>query len=149
MSGCLGISDSSIEVKPVLDSISLRTLWLGAGWLGVAVVTYFSLVPNPPAIDFEGGDKVQHLVAYASLMLWFAQVLTDRAKRRGTALLLVALGIALELAQGLVGYRSLSFVDMAANTGGVALGWLAAPPRLPNAFARVSTVLGRARRARG
>lgn len=124
-------------------------MWLGAGWLGVAIVTYFSLVPNPPAIDFKEGDKVQHLVAYASLMLWFAQVQTEPAERRVTALLLVALGVVLELAQGLTGYRSLSFVDMAANTGGVALGWLAAPPRMPNAFARVSTVLGRARRARG
>ena len=138
-----------MEVKPVVDSISLRTLWLGAGWLGVAVVTYFTLAPNPPQIDMREGDKVQHLVAYASLMLWFAQVQTGRAERRITALLLVAMGIALELAQGLTDYRSLSILDMAANTAGVALGWLAAPPRMPNAFAWASTLLGRVRGADG
>jgi VanZ family protein len=107
------------------------------------------LVPNPPDLDIEEGDKVQHLVAYAGLMLWFAQVQTDPAERRVTALLLVALGVVLELAQGLTGYRSLSFVDMAANTGGVALGWLAAPPRMPNAFARVATLLGPGRGSGG
>jgi VanZ family protein len=136
-------------VKPVVDSISLRTLWLGAGWLGVAVVMYFSLAPNPPQIDMQEGDKVQHLVAYASLMLWFAQVQPGRSERRITALLLVALGIALELAQGLTDYRSLSVLDMAANTTGVALGWLAAPPRMPSAFSWLSTRLDRMRGADG
>ncbi len=129
--------------------ISLRTLWFGAGWVGVALVVYFSLVPDPPQIDMEEGDKVQHLAAYAGLMLWFAQVLAGRTQRAILALLLVALGIALELAQGLTGYRSMSLADMAANTAGVALGWLAAPPRLPSAFGWVSTLLGRVREARG
>ncbi len=129
--------------------ISLRTLWLGAGWLGVALVAYFSLVPAPPQIDMEEGDKVAHLVAYAGLMLWFAQVLAGRTHRAILALLLVALGVALELAQGLTGYRSMSLADMAANTAGVALGWLAAPPRLPSAFGWVSIFLGRVREARG
>lgn len=126
-------------------SVSLRTPWLGAGWLGVAVVTYFTLVPDPPRINMEQGDKLQHLVAYASLMAWFAQVQTGGAERRITALLLVAMGIALEFAQGLTGYRFMSFADMVANTAGVAVGWLAAPPRLPNAFAWVASRLGRAR----
>ena len=127
------------------SNISLRTLWLGAGWLGVATVIYFTLVPDPPQIDMEQGDKVQHLVAYASLMLWFAQVQTGRAERRITALLLVALGIGLEFAQGLTGYRLMSIADMAANTTGVAVGWLAAPPRLPNASVWIASMLNRAR----
>jgi VanZ family protein len=122
-------------------SDSLRALWLGAGWLGVGVVTYFSLVPDPPKIDWEEGDKLQHLVAYTSLMIWFAQVRTGGAERRITALLLVALGVALEFVQGLTGYRLMSFADMAANTAGVAVGWLAAPPRLPNAFTWVASML--------
>ena len=55
------------------------------------------------------------------------------------------MGSALEFAQGLTGYRFLSFADMAANTVGVVVGWLAAPPRLPNAFAWVASKLSRAR----
>lgn len=139
---------SPIEATPLDTKTPLRTLWLGAGWLGVAIVTWFSLIPNPPGIDIEEGDKVQHLVAYASLMLWFAQAQTSRAQRRVTALLLVALGVALELGQGLTGYRSLSIADMAANTAGVGLGSLAAPPRLPNGFAWLSDRLNRACKTR-
>jgi VanZ family protein len=128
--------------------ISLRTLWLGAGWVGVAMVVYFSLVPDPPQIDMAEGDKVQHLAAYAGLMLWFAQVMAGRTQRAILVWLLVALGVALELAQGLTGYRSMSLADMAANTAGVILGWLAAPPRLPNAFGWVTMLLSRVREAR-
>jgi glycopeptide antibiotics resistance protein len=36
------------------------------------------------------------------------------------------MGIALELLQGWLGYRSLEGYDMLANTGGVLLGWGAA-----------------------
>jgi VanZ family protein len=125
--------------------VSLRTLWLGAGWLGIAVVIWFSLAPDPPQIDMEDGDKAQHLFAYAGLMLWFGQVQTGRAQRWMAALMLVTMGIALEFAQGLTGYRAMSFADMVANTAGVALGWLSAPPRLPSAFAWVAALLSPAR----
>ena len=125
--------------------VSLNSLWLGAGWLGVAAVVYFTLVPDPPKLDIEQGDKVQHLVAYASLMLWFAQVHTTQTQQRMTALLLVAMGITLEFAQGLTGYRFISTADMAANAAGVGAGWLAASPRLPNAFAWVSNLFSRRR----
>ena len=125
----------------MVTSDSLRRLWLGAGWLGVGVVAYFPLVPDPPKIGWEEGDKLQHLVAYTSLMIWFAQVRTGGAERRITALLLLAMGVALELVQGLTGYRFMSLADMAANMAGVAVGWLAAPPRLPNAFTWVASML--------
>jgi len=125
--------------------LSLRIPWLAVGWIGVAVVIYLSLAPAPPQIDLEQGDKLQHLIAYGSLMLWFAQVRTGAAERRATALLLLALGIGLELAQGLTGYREMSVADAAANAAGVALGWLAAPPRSPNAFAWASGLVGPAR----
>ena len=125
--------------------MSLRIPWLAVGWLGVAVVTYLSLAPAPPQIDLEQGDKLQHLIAYGSLMLWFAQVRTGATERRATALLLLALGIALELAQGLTGYREMSVADALANAAGVALGWMAAPPRSPNVFAWASTLVGPAR----
>jgi VanZ family protein len=113
------------------------------------MVVYFSLVPDPPQIDMAEGDKVQHLAAYAGLMLWFAQVMAGRTQRAILVWLLVALGVALELAQGLTGYRSLSLADMAANAAGVILGWLAAPPRLPNALGWVTMLLSRVREARG
>jgi VanZ family protein len=109
----------------------------------VVAIIGLSLMPAPPSLDIEDSDKALHLLAYAGLMLWFAQIRTAPTERRMTALLLVTLGIALELAQGLTGYRWLSIADMAANTAGVALGWLAAPPRLPSAFLWTASLLDR------
>ncbi|MBK8019774.1 MAG: hypothetical protein IPK20_25850 [Betaproteobacteria bacterium] len=63
--------------------------------------------------------------------------------RRTTGLLLVAMGIVLEFAQGLTGYRFMSLADMAANAAGVALGWFAAPPRLPDVYAWSANLLSR------
>ena len=122
-------------------------IWLAVGWLGVVTVVWLSLMPEPPRLDIEQGDKLQHLAAYGSLMLWFAQVAVARSSRWRTAVALVGLGIALEYAQRATGYRTFSYADMAANAAGVACGWLLAPPRLPNALRVVERFA--ARRAAG
>jgi len=105
--------------------------WRALGYALVAIVIWLSLTPQPPELHVEQGDKLQHVVAYGALMLWFAQLHAGRA-RAGAALALVVLGVALEGVQGLTGYRSFDVIDMAANTAGVVLGLAAGPPRLPN-----------------
>ena len=114
---------------------TLRRWWLGIGWLGVALVIYLSLMRNPPQIDIAQSDKVEHAAAYALLMCWFAQVSLALDRRVLIAAALVALGIAIEYAQRATGYRSFEYLDMVADAVGVALGWLLAPPRLPNFYA--------------
>ncbi|MDD5329372.1 MAG: VanZ family protein [Sulfuricella sp.] len=101
----------------------------------IIAIVYFSLTPTPPEIDVTEGDKLGHLAAYGLAMLWFAQLYTERWPRRWLALGLVALGVALEYAQDATGYRTFDVADMLADAAGVALGWLAAPPRLPNLLA--------------
>lgn len=108
-----------------------RTLWALTGWLWLAVVIVFSLVPSPPKADVPMWDKLNHLAAYALLMFWFAQ-LTPRWALLTAGLL--ALGGLLELAQGLTGYREASLQDMLANALGLALG-AALAWRLPNLLA--------------
>jgi hypothetical protein len=49
-------------------------LWLATGWLLVASIIYLSLAPAPPSIDLPEGDKLEHVLAYAVLMFWFAQM---------------------------------------------------------------------------
>lgn len=116
----------------MITRASIDRLWRGIGWIGVAIVTYYSLVPNPPSLDIEQGDKVQHLIAYGSLMLWFAQIRLDRRQRIATAAALAAMGVVIEFLQRWTGWRDFSVFDMMANACGVLVGWLAAPPRLPN-----------------
>lgn len=111
----------------------LRKLWLSTGWLLVALVTYLSLVPDPPTIDAAGSDKVAHVLAYGTLMLWFLQ-LYPIYRRPIIAVGLIAMGILLEFLQGFTAARSSEYMDMVANTGGVMLGWLLGKTRLSTAL---------------
>ena len=110
----------------------------------VAAVIVLSLVPDAPTPDRRGADKFGHLLAYGTLMLWFAQIHL-RSKWLGVALLFTAMGVALEYAQGLLGARTFSLADMLANVAGVAIGWLAARAGCDGLLARVERWLGAAR----
>lgn len=98
----------------------------------ILLVIYLSLTPFQPDIPIEYGDKLGHGMAYTTLMVWFAWLYPDLRTRLVYAAGFLALGIALEFAQGLTEYRTFELADMAADAGGVALGWIAALPPLPN-----------------
>lgn len=97
--------------------------WLALWWLAVAAVVVVELVPAlflpqvPP-----GGDKVEHLAGYGLLAFAAVQVFERRVLWR-VGLGLVALGMALEIAQGtLTTTRSFDLADELANSTGVLLG---------------------------
>jgi VanZ family protein len=98
-------------------------LWSAMGWMLIATVIYLSLTPHPIEIDIEQGDKLGHALAYFAMMTWFAQ-LYRRRSHAWWGLGFIALGIALEYLQGWSGYRDFEYLDMAADAGGVAAGWL-------------------------
>lgn len=103
----------------------LRKAWLAIGWVWVVVLVYISLMPNPPEpVRFLNADKLEHALAYCLLMLWFCQVYVRRTQRLFSAVLLIAMGIAMEFLQGMTGYRSFEYADMLANSTGVLLGWM-------------------------
>jgi VanZ family protein len=106
--------------------------WLAAGWLLVLAIIVLSLMPAPPDLGIDQGDKLGHFAAYGLTTLWFAQIYTDRPERIRLFIGMVALGIAIEYAQRATGYRSFEIADMLADAIGAGLGWLLAPPRLPN-----------------
>ena len=102
----------------------LRIVWLPLGWLWVIAVFYLSLTPHPPQpVSFAGVDKWEHAFAYAMLMLWFCQVYVEIRSRVRLFLSLVAMGIGIEILQGLSGYRYFEYADMLANASGVLIGW--------------------------
>ena len=109
----------------------LRRGWLGFGWLWIVLVCYLSLMPHPPEpVSFEGVDKLEHLLAYAGLMLWFCQVYVTRTARISVLVGLGSLGVCIEILQGMGSYRYFEFTDMLANTVGVSIGWGLAHTRL-------------------
>jgi len=88
----------------------------------VALVVYLSLTPPPIDAGRFEGVKTGHVLAYAVLMLWFAQLLAAGWARAATGLAFVAMGVGLEFAQGLTGYRTFAVSDMVDNAIGVAAG---------------------------
>jgi VanZ family protein len=99
-------------------------LWLPLWLIAVTAVVVLSLVnlsglPPVPA----GGDKVEHFLAYALLSAAAVQLFAKRRACLLVALLLVALGIGLEFAQGmLTSTRMADPRDAVANTLGVLAG---------------------------
>jgi VanZ family protein len=127
----------------MLTNILLRRLWVAIGWFGVVLLIFLSLIPQPPEIPIDQGDKFGHAFAYAMLMYWWAQLLPAASQRVRVATALLALGIAIEYVQGWTGWRSFDYYDMLADAIGIAFGWLAAAPRPPDLLALLSA---RARR---
>lgn len=119
----------------------LRPCWLAIGWALVTTVVAPSLVPEPPAVPVPEGDKAAHVAAYGVLMWWFLQ-LYPRRRWIVIALALVALGVALEMLQGLSTIRSFESADILADTAGVALGWLVGRTRGGRALLALERRLG-------
>ena len=112
-----------------LSPVLLRRCWIAIGWFGVALLLYLSLMPGPPEIPVEQGDKLGHILAYATLTYWWAQLLVTSPQRLRLAAALLALGIAIEFVQGWTGWRTFDFYDMLADATGIAIGWAVAWPR--------------------
>jgi VanZ family protein len=107
----------------LLKPLHRPRLWLGL-WVAALVATVVaSLLPVflLPVVP-PGGDKFEHLGGYALLAAAAVQLFARRALW-SAALGLVALGVALEIAQGLfTATRQMDAGDALANTLGVALG---------------------------
>ena len=102
-------------------------LWLALWWLAIVTVIVLSLTPPPPMHVPRNFDKVEHLLSYGFLatgaVLLFARWRAQLCAATG----LVAMGIALEFAQGmLTRTRMADPADAAANATGVLLGLLLA-----------------------
>ena len=96
-------------------------LWSALGWLLVTGVVVGSLLPGPSIEFVTLDDKLLHAGTYGLLMMWFSGLY-----RRGLYVViaagLCALGIALDVLQGLTSTRSFDWYDLLANLTGVIVG---------------------------
>ena len=116
---------------------------LGIGF--VLLVIYLSLAAPPPDIDLPDVFDVGHIVAYFWLMIWFAQIHRSARSRWLLAAAFGALGVVLEIIQGMSGYRHFDYLDMARNFAGIAIGLALARSALQDTLYRFEGVLARAR----
>jgi len=132
-----------VRQAPDSQTSRVRRLWRTAGVLLIALVLYLSLRPQPFEEPPPGLDKFEHALAYGTLMFWFAHLVPPGRGRMRLAWGLAGMGVAVECLQGLIGHRLFSVADMAANGLGVLIGWLAAPPRSPDALGFLEAREGR------
>jgi VanZ family protein len=126
-----------------VQSTAVRRVWRAIGFGLVMLVIWLSITPQPIEIPIQHGDKLGHVVAYATLMFWFAQLDTRHRMRLAYAIGFVTLGVALEFVQRLTDYRTFEVADMGADAVGVLFAWVASPPRGPEMIGFVERVLSR------
>ena len=107
----------------------VRTNWVAFTLFTLVAITTLSLWPLEKLPSVPGTDKTHHFIAYAILM--FPTALRKPDKWIMLGLLFIAYGCAIELLQPYVN-RYGEWLDMAANTVGVACGLIVA--ELTNRF---------------
>jgi len=105
----------------------------------IAAVIVGSLLPALLLPDLPpGSDKLEHLLGYAILSATAVQLFGTRAAVLRAGMFLVALGVAIEIAQGtLTSTRSMDVNDAIANTLGVCLGLASVLGPMRDALLRV------------
>jgi VanZ family protein len=101
----------------------MRVLCVAIGWGLAALIVWLSVTTSPPQFDVEQGDKLGHVAAYGTLMLWFCLLYARRTTRIAYGLLWIGMGIGLEFVQRELGYRTFDLYDMCADAVGVLMGW--------------------------
>lgn len=112
--------------------------WLWLWWLAVALVWLLCLLPPPPLPQLpDGSDKWQHALAYFLLAGSGVQLWRGWRALGVLGLGLALMGIAIELAQGLLtAQRQADGGDVLANLAGIAAGLLLAFTPLGSLLAR-------------
>ena len=111
------------DINPA-EELRYKHLWRSIAYLIILAIVFLSLMPDPQKVTpFSASDKLMHTLAYGVSMIWFG-LCFKRDKLFPIAAGLVFMGIALEVLQGLTGYRTMSLYDIFANCAGVVIGFL-------------------------
>jgi len=122
----------------------LLTLWWSLGACLLALITALSLLPlSGPQIDLPNSDKLNHLIAYVVLMLYFWQLVGNQPRRRlWVAAALIGYGAAIECLQSVMPPRTDEWADLAADLVGIAIGWLLLRSALGRLLAGIERTFG-------
>lgn len=128
-----------------MTDLRYHRLWQRLGVFMVIVVFGVAFVPNPPVLlsDYiNWGDKIEHVLTFIFLMLWFCQLHRGHRPRLIIAAALVVFGLLIEILQGaLTATRTADPVDLMADSVGVLVGWGLARAGFDGVLARVEARL--------
>jgi VanZ family protein len=103
-------------------------LWLVTGWILIVLATIASIVPAHDLPQMGGliSDKLEHIVGYLVLALWFAGIY-PKARYPMIGVALLVMGIVIEGLQGAMKVgRQADLRDVYANSLGIVCGLLLA-----------------------
>jgi len=104
--------------------LRFQRIWLVMGIFLIGGVTLASVTSVPAQVNsLFINDKLTHVVVYACLMGWFAQIFRHDLTRLIFVVLLSAMGVGIEFIQAATPTRQFEVLDMVANTSGVILAW--------------------------
>ena len=110
----------------LLPGLRFRRQWLTGGFGLVLVVTILSLVPGEQLPRTGTTDKLNHVLAYVAMALWFGGIFARRVHVR-IALVLLAYGALIELLQLWMAWgREAELLDLGADAAGIAAGLMLA-----------------------
>jgi VanZ family protein len=98
-------------------------LWLASGWILIVLSVIASIVPAHDLPTLGGiSDKVEHVVGYFVLALWFAGIY-PRSRYPMIGIALLVMGIVIEGVQGAMHVgRQADLRDVYANSVGIVCG---------------------------
>jgi hypothetical protein len=117
-----------VSLRAELREFHRPGLWLGIWFFGWLLCVVLSLMHPPDlGVSVPEGDKFGHVFAYALLAAWACWIFARSRAHWRAAWALVALGLAMELAQGaFTRDRMMDGWDLLADAIGVGVGaWLA------------------------
>ena len=106
----------------------------------LAALVAGSLLSIGQPLPVQGGDKLQHLLAYGLTMYWWGMLAPPR--RFHWALGLILLGGALEILQAFTPERTMEWQDAVANLTGVLAGLAALTTRASGLVALLDSKIG-------
>ena len=105
-----------------MSDLRYSRAWYLFGLILTLAVIVSSLVPARDLPHLRVSDKLEHLIAYCSLALWFGGLLPRRSYLP-LGLVLLTLGGGIEIVQGLMGFgREADWRDFFADALGIAFG---------------------------
>ena len=120
------------------------TLWHAVGWLLLAVIAIAMAIPTPNMeLAINHADKWTHVLVFATLAGWTAQLYPPSAALAWRGLGLLAFAAATELMQAMLPWRSGDWGDLIADACGVALGLMLAFGKGGRALLHAERVLKR------
>lgn len=116
-----------------------RNAWLALWLLGITGVIVVCLLPGPDLPDLRVSDKFEHALAFALLAASAVQLFERGRALVAVAFGLLALGIGIELAQGLLTTtRDMDAADVVADSVGIVAGLSIALTPLRNLLIRIA-----------